>query len=215
MWATVSLSLFLKRCMDLIVAVPLIVALAPITAIISACICLTMGTPVIFRQARLGYKGKVFEILKFRTMTDTRGRDGEMLPDELRLTRLGKFLRRTSLDELPSLVNVLRGDVSLVGPRPLLSQYEPLYSTRQSRRHDMPPGLAGPVVARGRNMLSWKEKFELDVWFVDNWSLRLDFRILAATLWKMILGKGVETPSGATMRPYRGGTEPDEAIRDD
>jgi lipopolysaccharide/colanic/teichoic acid biosynthesis glycosyltransferase len=163
-----------------------------------------MGQPVLFRQQRPGLAGRSFTILKFRTMADTYDASGRPLPDERRISRVGGFLRRTSLDELPELVNVLRGDMSLVGPRPLLTEYLPLYSQAQKRRHDVRPGITGWSQVNGRNALTWEEKLALDIWYVDNRSLRLDLRILRMTIGSVVKGAGIAHAGVATMEPFRG-----------
>jgi carbamoyl-phosphate synthase large subunit len=188
-----------KRCFDLSVACVGMAVLSPLFLALGCMVVLTMGRPVLLRQARLGYQGRPFVLYKFRTMKDLRDETGEPLPDEQRLTRLGRFLRHTALDELPELFNVLRGDLSIVGPRPLLPDYRHLYTPEQWRRHDVRPGMAGPVMAKGRNALAWEEKFWFDVWYADNWSLRLDFQILAESVWKLVKGEGARAPGHATM----------------
>lgn len=194
----------LKRLFDIALSTFLLFTFSPLFLLISILIRLTMGHPIFFRQPRLGYQGKPFTIYKFCTMTDDRDEQGNLLPDEQRLTRLGRFLRSTTLDELPELINVLKGEMSLVGPRPLLIDYRDLYTPEQWRRHEMPPGMAGPVLADGRNALDWKEKFERDVWYVDHWSLWLDFKILARTAWKVIKREGVNAEGHATMPRFEG-----------
>lgn len=163
-----------------------------------------LGSPVFFRQTRPGRRGQPFEMVKFRTMTDARGADGQLLPDGERLTPFGQFLRSSSLDELPELWNVFRGDMSLVGPRPLLMEYLPLYSTTQARRHEVRPGITGWAQVNGRNSLGWEEKFELDVWYVDNQSLWLDLRILWLTMKKVIVREGISAAGEATMPRFNG-----------
>lgn len=163
-----------------------------------------LGRPVLFKQARPGLHGQPFEMVKFRTMTQTKARDGELLPDAQRLTALGRFLRSSSLDELPELWNVLKGDMSLVGPRPLLIAYLPLYSPEQGRRHQVKPGITGWAQVNGRNALSWEEKFRLDVWYVDHRSLGLDFKILWLTVRKVLLRDGISAQGDATMPAFRG-----------
>ena len=163
-----------------------------------------LGSPVFFRQTRPGLHGQPFEMVKFRTMTDTRGPDGKLLPDADRLTSFGRFLRASSLDELPELWNVLKGDMSLVGPRPLLMEYLPLYSPEQARRHDVRPGITGWAQVNGRNALSWEEKFKLDVWYVDHRSLWLDVKILWLTLRKVLVREGISADGEATMRKFTG-----------
>lgn len=163
-----------------------------------------LGRPVLFRQVRPGLHGKPFEMVKFRTMTDERGPDGALLPDAVRLTAFGRFLRASSLDELPELWNVLKGDMSLVGPRPLLMEYLPLYSPQQSRRHEVRPGITGWAQVNGRNALSWDEKFALDVWYVDNRSLWLDIKILWLTVKKVLVREGISAAGEATMPRFTG-----------
>jgi sugar transferase EpsL len=193
-----------KRALDLFLVVPAIILLSPLLASVALLVWLTMGHPVLFRQRRAGLRGTPFTLLKFRTMTNARGATGNLLPDGERLTRLGRFLRRTSMDELPALFNALRGDMSLVGPRPLLMDYLERYSPEQMRRHEMRPGITGWTQINGRNALSWEEKFALDVWYIDNWSLRLDLKILFMTAWKVVLGKGVSADGHATMPEFMG-----------
>ncbi|GGR53899.1 UDP-phosphate galactose phosphotransferase [Deinococcus seoulensis] len=163
-----------------------------------------LGSPVLFRQQRPGRHGRPFVMYKFRSMSDQRGSDGQLLPDAQRLTRFGRFLRSTSLDELPGLLNVLRGDMSLVGPRPLLMEYLPLYSARQGRRHDVKPGLTGWAQVNGRNAISWEQKFELDVWYVEHRTLKLDLQIIAMTLQKVLKRDGISAQGEATMSRFQG-----------
>jgi sugar transferase EpsL len=193
-----------KRGFDAVGAVVLLVLLSPLLAAIPLAVRLRMGAPVLFRQERPGLHGRLFTLLKFRTMSDRRGADGQLLPDADRLTRLGRFLRRTSLDELPELVNVVRGEMSLVGPRPLLKEYLPLYTTEQARRHEVRPGITGWTQVNGRNALTWEEKFVLDVWYVDHRSMHLDLEILLKTCGQVVSGRGVSAPGHATMEPYQG-----------
>jgi sugar transferase EpsL len=204
-----------KRFIDIVVALAGLVALSPLLFAVSIMILLFMGRPVIFRQERPGLQGRVFPLLKFRTMTDATDDQGKLLPDSERLTRLGRFLRRTSMDELPQLWNVLRGELSLVGPRPLLVHYMELYSPEQMRRHQVKPGITGWAQVNGRNDITWEEKFLLDVWYVDNRSLFLDLRILAMTLVKVVKGEGVSQTGHATAEPF-GGTpgEPGPTLAD-
>jgi sugar transferase EpsL len=185
----------IKRLFDLLLTIPGLVLISPILVVITLAIWLSDGRPIFFRQPRPGYKGKIFTNLKFRTMRRQAGEDGRNLPDSERVTRLGRFLRSTSLDELPELFNVVRGEMSLVGPRPLLVAYLDRYSSEQARRHDTLPGMAGWAQINGRNAISWEEKFRLDVWYVDHWSLGLDIKILAQTLLKVIRREGI-TPVG-------------------
>jgi sugar transferase EpsL len=183
--------LVIKRALDVAASLLLILLFSPLMLAIALAIWITMGRPILFRQPRIGYRGRVFTIYKFRTMTEERDENGNLLPDEQRLTPVGRFLRSLTLDELPELFNVLKGEMSLVGPRPLLVEYRDLYTPEQWRRHEMPPGMAGPVLASGRNLLDWEEKFRLDVWYVDHWSLWLDFKILLRTAWKVLKREGV------------------------
>jgi len=194
----------LKRAFDVVVAVTALVVLAPFLAVIALMIRTRMGSPVLFRQVRPGLHGEPFTMLKFRTMTDRRDPRGELLPDAERLTGLGQFLRRTSLDELPELLNVVAGEMSLVGPRPLLMEYLPLYNSEQRRRHDVRPGVTGWTQVNGRNALTWDEKFALDCWYVDHRSLLLDAKILVMTVGQVVGGHGVTAPGHATMEPFRG-----------
>jgi len=196
--------LALKRIFDITLSTFSLIALFPVFLIISLLIRLTMGRPILFRQPRLGHHGRIFEILKFRTMTDDRDEQGNLLPDARRLTRLGRLLRSLTLDELPELINVLRGEMSLIGPRPLLVDYRGLYTPEQWRRHEMPPGMGGPVLASGRNTLTWEEKFALDVWYVDNWSLWLDFKILVRTALRVLRREGVSAEGHVTMPKFQG-----------
>jgi len=191
-----------KRAFDFCVALIALVLAAPVILILAVTIRLKLGNPVLFRQRRPGRNARPFELLKFRTMTDARNPDGQLLSDAERLPPFGKFLRSTSLDELPSLINVLRGDMSLVGPRPLLIQYLPLYSTRQARRHEVRPGITGWAQVNGRNTLSWEDKFEHDIWYVDNQSLALDLRILWLTVRKVLIREGISADGEATMPPF-------------
>jgi lipopolysaccharide/colanic/teichoic acid biosynthesis glycosyltransferase len=194
----------IKRVVDVVLACVLLVSLVPVLAVIAAIVKMALGSPVLFRQMRPGLHGRPFELLKFRTLTDARGTDGEMLPDAQRMTRLGRWLRKTSLDELPELFNVLRGDMSLVGPRPLLMQYLSRYTPHQARRHEVLPGITGLAQVSGRNRLSWEERFDLDVWYVDHRSLWLDFRILARTAAKVIVRDGVTQPGQETAAEFMG-----------
>ena len=197
----------IKRGFDIISSLVALILLLPLILIISLVVWLSMGSPIIFKQPRIGYKGKEFFIYKFRTMADTKDQEGNLLPDEDRLTGVGKILRSTTMDELPELFNVLFGDMSAVGPRPLLIEYRDLYDGDQWRRHEMPPGMAGPVLAGGRNTLSWEEKFERDLWYVDNWSLRLDFEIIIKTALRVIKREGTSAEGYATMPRFEGTDE--------
>jgi lipopolysaccharide/colanic/teichoic acid biosynthesis glycosyltransferase len=193
-----------KRVFDLVVAVTLLVALAPLLLALAAVVRVRLGSPVLFAQRRPGRHGQIFTMWKFRTMTDARGRGGALRPDAERLTPFGRWLRATSLDELPELWNVVRGDMSLVGPRPLLVEYLPLYSAEEARRHEVRPGLTGWAQIHGRNRLSWEEKFRLDVWYVDHRTFRLDLEILAATAGRVLRRDGISATGEATMPAFRG-----------
>jgi len=194
----------LKRVFDVVVSATALVVLAPVMGLIALAVWRTMGRPVLFRQARPGLHGKPFVMYKFRTMRDLRDAEGNLLPDEARLTPFGRWLRATSLDELPELVNVLRGEMSLVGPRPLLMEYLERYTPEQARRHEVKPGITGWAQIHGRNNLSWDERFKLDVWYVDNWSLWLDVKILWRTLWMVLRREGISAQGHATMPEFRG-----------
>lgn len=193
-----------KRFIDLCLVVTTMPAWLCVAGAVGVACWLVWGRPIFFRQQRIGYGGRSFELLKFRSMTLERDSGGQLLSDERRLTRFGRMLRRTSVDELPQLVNVLRGEMSLVGPRPLLPEYLPRYSPTQSRRHEVRPGLTGWAQINGRNAVSWERKFELDVWYVDNRSLRLDFLILLRTVGKVFAGSSVSAPGEATVGPFLG-----------
>ncbi len=193
-----------KRIFDLLVGGLILVILSPVMGLIALLIRLVEGPPVFFRQERPGYHGKIFALRKFRTMQEIYDAQGNLLPDGSRLSRLGSFLRATSLDELPELLNVLRGEMSLVGPRPLLVQYLARYSPEQARRHTVLPGVTGLAQINGRNALSWPEKFTLDVWYVDHWSFWLDMRILLSTVWKVIKREGITPPGQATTEEFMG-----------
>jgi lipopolysaccharide/colanic/teichoic acid biosynthesis glycosyltransferase len=194
----------MKRGLDVAVSAMLLVTLAPVLLLVALLIRWNMGRAILFRHRRPGFHGRPFTLYKFRTMNDARGHDGHLLPDGQRLTALGKILRRASVDELPQLWNVLRGEMSLVGPRPLITEYLDYYTPEQARRHDVPPGITGWAQVNGRNAISWEEKFALDVWYVDHWSLRLDLRILLMTIWKVIRREGISAASCATMPRFRG-----------
>ena len=194
----------MKRLMDIFGAGFGIILLSPILIIVAIRIRSEMGSPVLFRQTRPGRHGKPFQMIKFRTMRDEIGTDGRPLPDADRLTKLGRFLRSSSIDELPELWNVLKGDMSLVGPRPLLMEYLPLYSPEQARRHEVRPGVTGWAQVNGRNAISWDEKFALDVWYVDNRSLRLDMKIIWLTIRKVIKRDGISAAGEATMSKFTG-----------
>ncbi len=196
-----------KRIFDIIAASLGLLILSPFMFLIAILVRIFFGTPILFRQTRPGYKGQPFTVYKFRTMTDARDADGDLLPDSARLTRFGKFLRSLSLDELPELFNILRGDMSLVGPRPLLMEYLPRYSPEQMRRHDVHPGLTGWAQVNGRNAIDWPTRFALDVWYVDHWSFWLDIKILFLSLWKVITREGINQPGQATTKYFMGNEE--------
>ncbi|MBI5586247.1 MAG: sugar transferase [Deltaproteobacteria bacterium] len=195
---------FLKRAFDLTAALFLLALLAPILAVLLLLIRFRLGGPAVFRQVRPGLQGRPFTIYKFRTMTEARDPEGRLLPDDRRLTALGLFLRKTSLDELPELVNVLEGSMSLVGPRPLLTQYLERYTPEQMRRHELKPGMTGWAQVNGRNALTWEEKFKLDVWYVDHHSWGLDLKILFLTLVKILKREGINAPGQATAEEFKG-----------
>jgi len=193
-----------KRFFDLILTVPAFIVLSPLMAVIAVLVMIGLGKPVIFRQKRPGLKEKPFTIYKFRTMNDDRDAEGNLLPDNKRITSFGKLLRRFSLDELPELWNVIKGDMSLVGPRPLRMEYLNLYTSEQSRRHEVKPGITGWSQIRGRNLLSWEEKFKQDVWYVDNTSFFLDLWILLQTVIQVLKRKGINAEGYATMPRFKG-----------
>lgn len=195
---------YIKRPQDLAVALIAIILLSPLLLIISIFVRIKLGGPIIFRQKRVGQNENIFEIYKFRTMTDKRNENGELLPDSDRLTRFGLFLRSTSLDELPELFNIIRGDMSIIGPRPLLVQYLPLYNEYQRRRHEVRPGLSGLAQVNGRNTLDWEEKFRLDVEYVDNISFLGDWKIIFLTIKKVFKREGISSDTSVTMEPFRG-----------
>lgn len=197
-----------KRIFDVVIAAAASVIFAPLMVAVTLFVRLTMGPPVLFYQKRPGLHGAPFTLIKFRTMTEDRGPDGILLADGARLTRAGAFLRRTSLDELPQLWNVLRGEMSIVGPRPLLMEYLGLYTSEQMRRHDAKPGLIGWAGVNGRNANSWEEKFRLDVWYVDHWSYMLDLRIFVMAFATVLSGEGVSEEGQATARPFTGSFQP-------
>ena len=194
----------LKRIFDLVVSFFLLLLLLPLLMLVTLMIRIKLGSPIFFKQARPGLNRNIFNIYKFRTMTNECNKDGILLSDEVRLTKFGKFLRSTSMDELPSLLNVLKGDMCIVGPRPLLVQYLPLYSTQQARRHEVKPGITGWAQVNGRNTISWEKKFCLDVWYVDNESIWLDIKILFLTIKKVILSDGISAKNKATMPSFKG-----------
>ena len=194
----------MKRLFDLLVSFLALMVLSVPLLILVGLVRIKLGGPVFFRQKRPGLHGVSFEMVKFRTMTDDRGPDGQLLPDSVRLTPFGRFLRASSLDELPELWNVLKGDMSLVGPRPLLMEYLPLYTPEQARRHEVRPGITGWAQVNGRNAISWEDKFKLDVWYVDNRSMWLDIRILWLTVKKVLMRDGISATGEATMPKFTG-----------
>jgi lipopolysaccharide/colanic/teichoic acid biosynthesis glycosyltransferase len=193
-----------KRLFDLVGAGTGLILLSPVMAVVAILVACKLGRQVLFRQQRPGLHGRPFTLFKFRTMTDEKGADGSLLPDAKRLTTVGHFLRSSSLDELPELFNVLKGDMSLVGPRPLLMRYLPRYTPEQMRRHEVKPGITGWAQVNGRNALSWEQKFELDQWYVDHVSLGLDLRILMLTHWRTLKREGISQPGQATMEEFYG-----------
>jgi len=192
-----------KRAFDLMLGIPALIVLSPLMAVIAILVRIDLGRPVIFRQKRPGLHGDLFKLYKFRTMTGKSDFHGHLLPDGKRLKGFGKFLRKTSLDELPELWNVIKGDISLVGPRPLLIEYLDRYSLEQARRHEVKPGITGWAQVNGRNAITWEEKFKYDVWYVDNLSLWLDIKIIFMTILKVIKGEGINQPGRATMEEFR------------
>lgn len=196
--------MFLKRLLDILFSTLGIILLSPIFIVVSVLVKLKIGSPIFFQQHRPGRNGKIFEIIKFRTMLDTSDESGKLLSDGDRLTKFGIFLRSTSLDELPSLFNVLVGDMSLVGPRPLLVDYLERYSAEQARRHEVRPGITGWAQVNGRNAISWEDKFKLDVWYVDNRSIWLDIKILFFTIKKVFVREGISSAGEATMSKFMG-----------
>lgn len=196
--------MIVKRVFDILIAFIALIILSPILLIISFFILIRMGTPIIFTQRRPGKDGKIFNIIKFRTMLNDKDANGNYLPDEQRLTQLGIWLRNSSLDELPELINVLKGEMSIVGPRPLLIEYLPLYSDHQARRHDVLPGITGWAQINGRNALTWDEKFNFDVWYVDNHNILLDIKIILRTVSKVLDKSGIDDDIGVGQEKFKG-----------
>lgn len=194
----------LKRLFDFLVALLLVICVLPVLIAVAILVRIYLGKRVLFSQIRPGFEGRPFTVYKFRTMTDAKDDEGNLLPDDIRLTSFGQFLRRSSLDELPQLFNVLMGDISLVGPRPLLMDYLPLYSREQARRHEVRPGITGWAQVNGRNAIGWEEKFKLDVWYVDNQSFFLDMKILFLTAKKVLIKEGISAPGMETMPRFLG-----------
>ena len=194
-----------KRLLDLLFVLLVLFVLSPLLLVVSVWLFFANGKiGIFFVQERPGLKGRIFKMIKFKTMTDERDEEGNLLPDEKRLTRIGRFIRSTSLDELPQLFNVLKGDMSLIGPRPLLPQYLPLYSEKQAKRHDVRPGITGWAQVNGRNAISWQQKFEYDVWYVDHLSFVLDMKILFLTIKKVFIREGINSSTSATMELFTG-----------
>ncbi|ANC10629.1 MULTISPECIES: sugar transferase [Bacillus cereus group] len=195
---------FIKRPMDFILSLIAIIMLSPVFLIVAFLVKTRLGSPVLFKQERPGLNGTIFKMYKFRTMTDEKNENGELLPDSVRLTKFGKFLRSTSLDELPGLFNIFKGDMSIIGPRPLLVQYLPLYNEHQKRRHEVRPGLSGLAQVNGRNAISWEEKFNYDVEYVDNVSFTTDWKIILLTIKKVFIREGINSETAATMEYFEG-----------
>ena len=195
---------FLKKILDFFIAFTALLVLSPLLIPITVLLALANNGKPFFFQKRPGKNGHIFNIIKFKTMTDEKDENGDLLPDEKRLTVVGKFVRKTSIDEIPQLINVLKGDMSLIGPRPLLPQYLPLYSERQRKRHDVKPGITGWAQVNGRNAISWTKKFEYDVWYVENLSFGLDVKIIIKTIKKVVISEGINTANMATTEAFNG-----------
>lgn len=195
---------YIKRVLDVIISAVTLLLLSPVLIITALLVRVKLGSPVIFKQERPGLNGRIFKMYKFRTMTDERDSEGKLLSDEQRLTHFGNVLRSTSLDELPELWNILKGDMSLIGPRPLLVKYLPLYSERQSHRHDVRPGITGYAQVHGRNKLDWPERFEMDVYYTENLSFKMDLKIVADTVGVVLRRDGISSDTSATMEEFRG-----------
>lgn len=201
---------YIKRLFDFVSAFLALIVFSLLLAAVAVLVKVKLGSPVIFKQERPGLNNKVFTLYKFRTMTDERDENGELLPDEVRLTKFGQFLRNTSIDELPELINILKGDMSVIGPRPLLVQYIPLYNEHQARRAEVKPGLSGWAQVNGRNSVTWEDKFDMDVYYVDNYSLALDIKILFMTVKNVIKREGISSDTSATMEAFTGTPEKKE-----
>ena len=195
---------YFKRALDIILSGLALIILSPVFLIVALIVKYKLGSPVIFKQARPGKNEKIFYMNKFRSMTDEKDEEGKLLPDEIRLTKFGKFLRSTSLDELPELFNILKGEMSFIGPRPLLIEYLPLYNSKQKRRHEVRPGLTGLAQASGRNGISWKERFDLDVKYIENITFFKDVKIILLTLRTVLIREGISSKNSATMEPFKG-----------
>jgi lipopolysaccharide/colanic/teichoic acid biosynthesis glycosyltransferase len=197
--------IYIKRMLDFFIVFCALLLIWPVLLVITIWLYFAnKGAGVFFTQERPGKNGKIFKVIKFKTMTDERDTDGKLLPDEQRLTKVGRFVRSTSIDELPQLINVLKGDMALIGPRPLLVQYLPLYNKEQARRHEVRPGITGWAQCHGRNAISWTKKFELDVWYVDHCSFLLDLKIILLTIKKVLVREGISSETSATMEPFTG-----------
>jgi len=194
----------IKRILDFVLSIIIMLVCLPVMLIVGLIIFLTEGRPIFFFHERPGKDGQPFKLIKFRSMRNARDAEGNLLPDGERITNFGNFIRKTSIDELPEFINVLRGEMSLVGPRPLLMQYVDRYSPQQFRRHEVLPGITGWAQVNGRNAISWNEKFMLDIWYIDHWSVWLDIKILLLTVWKVISGEGISQPGRATMDEFKG-----------
>lgn len=198
---------YIKRFFDIISSLLAIIILSPVLAVTAVLVRIKLGSPVLFKQERPGKDEKIFTLYKFRTMTDEKDENGELLPDEVRLTKFGQFLRSTSLDELPELFNILKGDMSVIGPRPLLVRYLPRYNAHQKRRHEVRPGLSGWAQVNGRNTVSWEDKFNMDVEYVDNYSLLMDIKILLMTVVNVLKHEGISSETSVTMEEFMGNEE--------
>ncbi len=204
-FSNVMYASFFKRFFDFLISLVALIVLSPILLVVTVLLAiLNKGAGPFFVQKRPGRGGKIFKLIKFKTMTDERDAEGNLLPDEVRLTKVGKFVRSTSIDELPQLINVLKGDMALIGPRPLLVQYLPLYSPEQMRRHEVRPGITGWAQCHGRNTLSWTEKFKLDVWYVDHLSLKTDLQVIWLTVVSVLKREGISSDTSATMEAFNG-----------
>lgn len=201
---------YIKRILDIISSLLAIIILSPLLAVTAVLVKTKLGSPVLFKQERPGKDEKIFTLMKFRTMTDERDENGKLLPDEVRLTKFGKFLRSTSIDELPELFNILKGDMSVIGPRPLLVEYIPRYNEHQHRRHEVRPGLSGWAQVNGRNTVSWEDKFDMDVHYVDNYSFAMDVKILFMTVLNVLKKEGISSETSATMEVFMGTPEKEE-----
>lgn len=201
---------YIKRILDIISSLLAIIILSPLLAVTAILVKTKLGSPVLFKQERPGKDEKIFTLMKFRTMTDERDENGKLLPDEVRLTKFGKFLRSTSIDELPELFNILKGDMSVIGPRPLLVEYIPRYNEHQHRRHEVRPGLSGWAQVNGRNTVSWEDKFDMDVHYVDNYSFAMDVKILFMTVLNVLKKEGISSETSATMEVFMGTPEKEE-----